>query len=142
MKIIRFLDEQGESHYGAQHNDDSVTRIEGCIFSDYTDTGEAATVTKQLAPVKPATVLCIGLNYRKHAEEGGAEIPEHPVLFMKMPSTVQNPGDPILLPTRLKSDSVDYECELAVVIGRDCKNVSKGDALDYVLGYTLSLIHI
>ena len=136
MKIIRFLDEQGESHYGAQHNDDSVTRIEGCIFSDYTDTGEAATVTKQLAPVKPATVLCIGLNYRKHAEEGGAEIPEHPVLFMKMPSTVQNPGDPILLPTRLKSDSVDYECELAVVIGRDCKNVSKGDALDYVLGYT------
>ena len=77
-----------------------------------------------------------GLNYRKHAEEGGADIPEHPVLFMKMPSTVQNPGDPILLPTRLKSDSVDYECELAVVIGRDCKNVSKADALDHVLGYT------
>ena len=62
MKIIRFLDEQGESHYGAQHNDDSVTRIEGCIFSDYTDTGEAVTVTKRLAPVKPAAVLCIGLN--------------------------------------------------------------------------------
>jgi 2-keto-4-pentenoate hydratase/2-oxohepta-3-ene-1,7-dioic acid hydratase in catechol pathway len=55
---------------------------------------------------------------------------------MKMPSTVQNPGDPILLPTKLKSDAVDYECELAVVIGTDCKNVSKADALDHVLGYT------
>ena len=55
---------------------------------------------------------------------------------MKMPSNVQNPGDPILLPTKLKSEAVDYECELAVVIGRDCKNVSKADALDYVLGYT------
>ena len=136
MKIIRFLDEQGASQYGAQHDDGSLTRIEGCIFGDHSDTGEAVTVKKLLAPLKPVAVLCIGLNYRKHAEEGGADIPEHPVLFMKMPSTVQNPGDPILLPTKLKSDSVDYECELAVVIGRDCKNVSKADALDYVLGYT------
>ncbi len=136
MKIIRFLDEQGESRHGAQHDDGSVTRIDGCIFGEYNDTGEATPVTKLLAPLEPAAVLCIGLNYRKHAEEGGADIPKHPVLFMKMPSTVQNPCDPILLPTHLKSDAVDYECELAVVIGRDCKNVSKADALDYVLGYT------
>ncbi len=107
MKIIRFLDEQGASQYGAQHDDGSVTRIEGCIFGDHSDTGEAVTVKKLLAPLKPVAVLCIGLNYRKHAEEGGADIPKHPVLVMKMPSTVQNPGDPILLPTRLKSDSVD-----------------------------------
>ena len=86
--------------------------------------------------MKPSTILCIGLNYRKHAEEGGAEIPENPVLFMKMPSTAQNPGDPILLPRKLKSKAVDYECELAVVIARDCKNVSKENALEYVLGYT------
>ena len=107
MKIIRFLDEQGESRHGAQHDDGSVTRIDGCIFGEYNDTGEATPVTKLLAPLEPAAVLCIGLNYRKHAEEGGADIPEHPVLFMKMPSAVQNPGDPILLPTQLKSDAVD-----------------------------------
>ena len=136
MKIVRFLSDKDEPQLGAQHVDGSVTRIEGCIFSEHHDTGEPATVKKLLAPVQPTAVLCIGLNYRKHAEEGEAAIPEHPVLFMKMPSTVQNPGDPILLPTKLKSDAVDYECELAVVIGTDCKNVSKADALDYVLGYT------
>lgn len=117
MKIVRFLSDKDEPQFGAQHEDGSVTRIEGCIFSEHHDTGDPATVKKLLAPVQPTAVLCIGLNYRKHAEEGGADIPEHPVLFMKMPSTVQNPGDPILLPTKLKSDAVDYECELAVVIG-------------------------
>jgi len=58
------------------------------------------------------------------------------VLFMKSPGAVQNPGDPILLPRHLRSDQVDYECELAVVIGRRCKNVSRDRALDHVLGYT------
>ena len=136
MKIVRFLSDKDEPQLGAQHVDGAVTRIEGCIFSEHHDTGEPATVKKLLAPVQPTAALWIGLNYRKHAEAGGAAVPEHPVLFMKMPSTVQNPGDPILLPTKLKSDAVDYECELAVVIGTDCKNVSKADALDYVLGYT------
>ena len=58
------------------------------------------------------------------------------MLFMKMPSCAQHPGDPILLPTHLKSDSVDYECELAVVIGKRCKNATAENALDHVLGYT------
>lgn len=49
---------------------------------------------------------------------------------------MQNPGDPIVLPTHLRSDAVDYECELAVIIGRECKNVSKDRALDFVFGYT------
>ena len=80
--------------------------------------------------------ICIGLNYKFHAEESGAAIPQNPVLFMKLPGTVQNPGDPILLPTHLKSEKVDYECELAVVIGKAARNVSKEKALDYVLGYT------
>ena len=91
---------------------------------------------KLLAPVVPTAILCIGLNYRRHAAEGNAPIPKWPVLFMKSPGAVQNPGDPIVLPRHLASDQVDYECELAVVIGRRCKNVSRGDALSYVLGYT------
>ena len=89
-----------------------------------------------LAPLEPTVVFCVGLNYRRHAEETKAEIPKYPVLFMKSPAALQHPGGPILLPRALRSDKVDYECELAVVIGKACKNVSKAAALDYVLGYT------
>jgi 2-keto-4-pentenoate hydratase/2-oxohepta-3-ene-1,7-dioic acid hydratase in catechol pathway len=83
-----------------------------------------------------ADILGIGLNYKRHAEESGMKPPEFPVLFAKGLNTVQNPGDPIQIPTAIASHEVDYECELAVVIGQACKNVSRKDALDYVLGYT------
>ncbi len=91
---------------------------------------------KLLAPLQPTGILAIGLNYRKHAEEGGKGVPERPMLFMKSLNTVQHPGDPIEIPQKLRSTEVDYECELAVVIGRRCKNVSRTEALNYVLGYT------
>jgi 2-keto-4-pentenoate hydratase/2-oxohepta-3-ene-1,7-dioic acid hydratase in catechol pathway len=106
------------------------------LFGSYTVTAEVVKPGKLLAPIQPAAIFCIGLNYRKHAEESNAPIPQQPVLFMKSPGAVQNPGDNIELPQHLKSDEVDYECELAVVIGKRCKNVSKANALDYVLGYT------
>lgn len=89
-----------------------------------------------LAPVQPGSIICIGLNYRKHAEETGATFPEYPVVFFKGVNTLQHPGAPILLPMHLKSDEVDYERELAVVIGRACKNVRRDRALDFVPGYT------
>lgn len=136
MKIVRVIDYQDNTVFGSQHDDGSVTRIDGCIFADHSDTGAVVNVKKLLAPLEPKALLCIGLNYRKHADEGGAKYPEHPILFMKMPSATQNPDDPIILPKRLESTQVDYECELAVVIGKECKNVSKDDALDYVLGYS------
>lgn len=135
MKIVRFLDPGGIARVGVEHDNTTTTLLDGDLFGTYSDSGIAADVTKRLAPVVPSAIMCIGLNYRKHAEEGGKPIPEHPVLFMKLPTAVQNPGDPILLPTHLASHKVDYECELAVVIGRDCKNVQAADALDYVLGY-------
>jgi 2-keto-4-pentenoate hydratase/2-oxohepta-3-ene-1,7-dioic acid hydratase in catechol pathway len=101
-------------------------------------TDEKAEVTKLLAPVQPTAIICIGLNYRQHATETGAKLPEYPIVFFKGINTLLNPGDPILLPTHMKSDEVDYECELAVVIGRAGKNISRRNALDYVLGYTAS----
>jgi len=110
--------------------------IAGDIYGEFSVTEREATVGKLLAPVAPSNLLCIGLNYRRHAAEGKAPIPEFPVLFMKATSAVQNPGDPILLPRHLRSDQVDYECELAVVIGRRCKNVARENALEHVLGYT------
>lgn len=136
MRIIRYQDPQGAVHYGAQLPDESVLLIAGDIFGAFEVTKERARVGKLLAPVAPAGIVCIGLNYRRHAAESNLPVPAHPVVFMKLPTSVQNPGDPILLPRRLRSDEVDYECELAVVIGKPCKNASRAKALDYVLGYT------
>ena len=136
MKIIRFANSQGLIAHAAQQADGSALVIEGDIFGEFHVTDRPAEVAKLLAPVQPFAIICIGLNYKFHAEETKAAIPQHPVVFMKLPNVVQHPGDPILLPTHLKSDKVDYECELAVIIGKKARNVSKADALKHVLGYT------
>jgi 2-keto-4-pentenoate hydratase/2-oxohepta-3-ene-1,7-dioic acid hydratase in catechol pathway len=136
VRIIRFLDDGGSERHGCRHADGSATLIEGDIYGDYLDSGRAATVSKLLSPVHPTDVLCIGLNYEEHAKEGGKALPERPLLFMKTSSSVNHPGDPIVLPRHLRSDKVDYECELVVVIGKRCLNATKGNALDHVLGYT------
>ena len=136
MKFVRYQDATGKTSYGCRHMDGRTTRIQGDILCEYEDSGEVVTPAKLLAPIEPRDILCIGLNYRKHAAEGNKPIPEYPVVFMKNLGTLQNPNDPIILPRRLRSDAVDYECELAVVIGRECYNVPKAQALDYVLGYT------
>lgn len=87
------------------------------------------------APVpRPGKIICIGLNYRDHAAESKMPIPEKPVVFSKFPTAVIAPGEPVVLPST--SQQVDYEAELAVVIGRRAKHVSADRAYDYVLGYT------
>jgi 2-keto-4-pentenoate hydratase/2-oxohepta-3-ene-1,7-dioic acid hydratase in catechol pathway len=136
MKMIRYIDSRRQVKYASLQADETALEIAGDIYGKFTVTDKQADVAKLLSPVMPTSLLCIGLNYRHHAEESNAAFPEFPVLFMKIPSVVQNPGDPILLPRHLRSEQVDYECELAVVIGRTCKNVSRDRALEYVLGYT------
>lgn len=136
MKIVRYLDANQQIHFGRQVDGGGVERLEGDLYGGLKPTGETATVAKLLAPLVPTAILCIGLNYRQHAAESGMKAPEIPVLFVKGLNALQNPGDPIMIPTHLPSDEVDYECELAVVIGKACKNVSRENALDYVLGYT------
>ena len=135
MKIIRFL-KAGRQQFGRLHDDGRTTLLEGDLFGGLRDTDQTARVERLLAPLDPRDILCVGLNYKLHAAETGAEPPAHPVLFMKNSGAVQNPGDPIVLPRRLRSDQVDYECELAVVIGTRCHNVDRSDALRHVLGYT------
>jgi 2-keto-4-pentenoate hydratase/2-oxohepta-3-ene-1,7-dioic acid hydratase in catechol pathway len=136
MKIIRYQNESDEIKWASLQPDGSGQEIKGDIFGQFAITGNTAKVHKLLAPVAPVNLLCVGLNYRRHAEEGKAPIPQYPVLFIKATTAVQNPGDPIVLPRHLRSWEVDYECELAVVIGKRCKNVARENALDYVLGYT------
>jgi 2-keto-4-pentenoate hydratase/2-oxohepta-3-ene-1,7-dioic acid hydratase in catechol pathway len=136
MNIIRYLDRANLAHYGRENSDGSVHRIDGDLLGAFVETSEKAEVAHLLAPVVPAQILCIGLNYRRHAEETNTKIPEYPILFFKGINAVQHPGAPIVIPGHLPSAEVDYECELAVIIGRQCKNVSREHALDYVLGYT------
>ena len=136
MKIIRYLGRDGETRHAAQGPDGSVREIVGHLSGRHEVTNRDADVQKLLAPVVPTQILGIGLNYRRHAEETGAKAPEYPIVFAKSLNTVQNPGDPIQLPTTLRSDEVDYEGELAVVIGKVGKNVPRERALEHVLGYT------
>lgn len=87
------------------------------------------------APFMPRAIFCAGVNYADHAKEFGSKQQTHPTIFMKNPASASGSG-PVLLPRFLRSDAVDYEAELAVIIGRDCHNVTPAQALDYVLAYT------
>jgi 2-keto-4-pentenoate hydratase/2-oxohepta-3-ene-1,7-dioic acid hydratase in catechol pathway len=86
-----------------------------------------------LAIPRPGKIVCVGLNYRDHAAEGGQDLPKAPLLFAKWPNTLIGDGDPVVLPP--ESTQVDYEAELGVVIGAKAKRVSERDALDHVAGY-------
>jgi 2-keto-4-pentenoate hydratase/2-oxohepta-3-ene-1,7-dioic acid hydratase in catechol pathway len=138
MRIIRFLDESGHTHLGHDYCDGRATLLEGDMFTFLQDTGERKKVFKLLAPLQPSAILCIGLNYLQHARETNAELPRYPVLFMKNPAALNHPGDPILLPPScMEPLQVDFEVELAAVIGKRTKNVPAAKALDNVFGYTI-----
>ena len=138
MKIIRFEDATGRVGYGRIAGDDlrSAERLSGDLFAPGgpRPTGETTSVRRVLAPLDPPNVLCIGLNYRRHAMESNMEPPERPVLFLKATTTVVGHEAPIVVPP--SSSEVDYECELAVVIGKTARDIPEEAALDYVLGYT------
>ena len=135
MRIVRFL--SGGAVYHGQDIDGRFARIiEGNLFGQHRVTDRATAIEKLLAPLIPADILCIGLNYREHAAESGSAIPVNPMLFIKASNTLNNPGDPIPIPKR--SLQIDYEGELCVVIGKDAKHVSRDRSLDYVFGYTIA----
>ena len=133
MRIVRFQS-NGKIHTGQQIDDQTALRIDGDLFDSYRVTDQPLRIEKLLAPLIPTDILCIGLNYREHAAESKSEIPRNPMLFIKAGNTLNNPFDPIPIPKR--SSEIDYECELAVIIGKAAKNVSREKALDYVFGYT------
>lgn len=139
MKILRFEEAgTGRVRWGRPSSDDPgrVEPLSGDLFGNLVPMGEqAVAVGRVLAPLDPANLLCIGLNYRRHAAESNMAEPERPVLFLKATTSVTPHETPITLPAD-GPDEVDYECELAVVIGRPARNVSEENALDYVLGYT------
>ncbi len=135
MKILRFIDSQGRVRLGEPAEQGWARLYRGELFGDLELTDERARVAKRLAPVDPPNVFAIGLNYRRHAAESGMVLPKAPVIFLKATTSVAAPGAPIILP-KSAPDEVDYEVELAMIVGRTAKNVSAYDALDYLLGFT------
>ncbi len=139
MKIIRFLNEHNETILGCDYKDGEATVLSGDIYSSVTNTDSRVPVKKLLAPVEPTNILCIGLNYHAHAKETGLEVPKYPALFMKNLGAVSHPDDPIVIPVCcMKKPEVDYEVELAVVIGKPVRDATVDNALDYVAGYTVA----
>ena len=139
MRIARFSHE-GEVAFGVVEvgGDGAieVAELTGHPFGPITFSGarHALTSVRLLAPVLPSKVVAIGRNYAEHANEMGGDVPEQPLIFLKPSTAVVGAGDPIAYPST--SSRVDFEGELAVVIGRLCRDVPENQAMDVVFGYT------
>jgi 2-keto-4-pentenoate hydratase/2-oxohepta-3-ene-1,7-dioic acid hydratase in catechol pathway len=136
MHLVRFVDNGGNARLGQDLGSGVIQPLDGNLFGKLMPCGEPTQVSKLLPPFKPVNIFCIGLNYREHAKELGVPDPTYPVVFTKPTSTVIGPGDAIRIPSVCSHTEVDYEAELAVVIGRKARDVSEVKALDYVFGYT------
>lgn len=135
MRIVSFRPDQAERRFGIL--EEGVVIDAGASFEDLRRTATVGRVDDlSLQPPVPssAKVVGVGLNYRDHAEESGQAIPNTPILFAKFGSSLTGHGSPIRIPP--ETSQVDYEAELAVVIGKRAKRVKEKEALDHVLGYT------
>jgi 2-keto-4-pentenoate hydratase/2-oxohepta-3-ene-1,7-dioic acid hydratase in catechol pathway len=134
LKLVRFL-KNHRPCYGLIEGE-VVYAVKGSIFCEFRQAEKVAALTevRLLAPCQPTKILAVGLNYRTHAAEAGMDMPPEPLIFSKPPSSVIGPLEPIVYPTL--SQQVDYEGELAVIIGRRARNVLPEKAHDFILGYT------
>jgi 2-keto-4-pentenoate hydratase/2-oxohepta-3-ene-1,7-dioic acid hydratase in catechol pathway len=138
MKRVRFRDPAGTVRTGEWLDGDGTvagSEVAGTggqiVFGDRTyDPGDV----EVLAPCDPSKIVCIGRNYAKHADERGEDVPDRPLLFLKPPNAVASHGSDVRLPAG--KERLDYEGEIAVVIGQQCRDVSAEEAMDVVAGYT------
>ncbi|MET3660913.1 fumarylacetoacetate hydrolase family protein [Aquamicrobium ahrensii] len=134
MKIVRF------AHDGAEHwgflEDDRVRALPNGPFGEVEPSPDSLPLdaVRLLAPVKPGKLVCVGLNYVLHARESGLALPDEPMLFMCSPQAIIGPGEAIILDSH--EQRVEFEAELAIVIGKRARNVSAAEAASVVLGYT------
>jgi 2-keto-4-pentenoate hydratase/2-oxohepta-3-ene-1,7-dioic acid hydratase in catechol pathway len=134
MKIVRFFADE-DVRYGMVEEDMIVDMGDNeSLEDDFERIRYPLSEVMLLAPSTPSKVVAVGLNYLDHSEEVGMEMPEFPMLFIKPSTSIIGPDEEIVLPEI--STRVDYEGELAIVIGREAKKVSVGDAKDYIFGYT------
>jgi 2-keto-4-pentenoate hydratase/2-oxohepta-3-ene-1,7-dioic acid hydratase in catechol pathway len=135
MRIARFATDEGVSFGVVEEN--TVAAIAAHPFGELTFTGQRHPLAdvRLLAPILPSKVIAIGKNYADHAREMGGEAPDEPVIFGKPSTAVIGPGEAVAYPEKL-SERVDYEGELAVIIGRLCREVPAARAAEVILGYT------
>jgi 2-keto-4-pentenoate hydratase/2-oxohepta-3-ene-1,7-dioic acid hydratase in catechol pathway len=136
MRLVRFRFGDRIATGAIDAGSDDIRILRGTFFDDPIPTGERVPLAdvRLLAPVLPSKAICVGKNYAAHAAEFGMEVPDEPLLFLKPSTAIAGPGDPIqLLPI---SKRVDYEGELAVVVGRLARHVRAEDAYRYILGFT------
>lgn len=136
MKIVRFL-KDGAATYGIAE-EDRIYPCGGDPFSGLTRGPEPVDMAavKLLAPVAPPNIICLGLNYRRHADETGMTYPAEPLIFLKTTTALCGPGDAIVLPEPYH-ESIDYEAELVIVIGKTARNVPEDQFSRFILGYTI-----
>ena len=134
MRLVRFLVE-GRTAYGVLQGD-RIEELSGDIFGPLKPLKKfhALAHVKLLAPCSPSKIIAVGLNYRDHAREMGFSIPENPILFLKPPTAVIGPAEPIKYPAMSKQ--VDYEAELGIVIKDRASNIPSAQARGHILGYT------
>lgn len=136
MRLVRYQFKSEAPQFGWIH-EDRVGPIAGTPFGEYRreEANLALNAVRLLAPVLPGKILCVGRNYIAHAKEHNVDVPEVPMLFLKPPSSVIGPEDPVLLPPQ--SQQVEHESELAVVIGKRGRWISTENASEYIFGYTI-----
>lgn len=134
MKIVRFAHE-GAEHWGLLDGTKVQTLPDG-PFGDIVPSADALPLdaVKLLAPVKPGKLVCVGLNYVLHARESGLPLPDEPMLFMCSPQAIIGPGDAIVLDNH--DQRIEFEAEIAIVIGKRARNVPAAEAASVILGYT------
>ena len=138
MRFIRYQHGQDLPRHGWLL-DDKVGAVDGDLFSNEyrrLETSFDFSAVKLLAPVQPGKIIGVGRNYADHAKEQNAEVPAYPMIFLKAPSAVIGPGDAIVLPPQ--SARVDYEAELAVVIGKKGRWIKTDDVYNHIFGYSIA----
>ena len=155
MKLIRFGDIGQEkpglilddgrridvSAFGQDYDEaflggDGLDRLKSWASANAASAPEIPQEVRPAPPItRPSKIVCIGLNYRDHAEETGAELPKEPIIFFKATSALCGPNDPVIIPRG--SEKTDWEVELAIIIGKKASYVDEADALDHVAGYAL-----
>jgi 2-keto-4-pentenoate hydratase/2-oxohepta-3-ene-1,7-dioic acid hydratase in catechol pathway len=138
MKRVRFRDPAGTVRTGEWVDRDGTPADTDTAGTDgfirFGDREYSPDEVAVLAPCEPSKLVCIGRNYADHADEMGSDVPDRPLLFLKPPNTVASHGSDVPLPAG--KERIDYEAELGVVVGEQCRNVDAAEAMDVVAGYT------
>lgn len=135
MRIARLISADGQTYTGRLIDEHTAQPLTTQPSGPLSFADESVHVDRLLAPVEPPNIFAIGRNYRAHIAETGARTPGEPLVFMKPTTSLLSPGDEIILPGSAP-DEVDFEAELAIVVGRTARHVPEQTALEHVLGYT------